>query len=189
MAGGARNFNLVAVGQNIIIAGLVVQAVWFAFFIAVAGIFHLRMARDPTAKSQMPNVRWQSYLRTIYIVSNLIMIRSIVRVIEYIQGNNGFILRNEAFLYVFDALLMLAVMLWMSWKHPSEVGLLLRGERAERNGFQLLLLRREHGKSPTDSRRTTSQGTGDVTRVSGRFAGPMEVSIQDKVQRLPLGWV
>jgi hypothetical protein len=162
MAGGANNFNLVAVGQNIIIAGLVVQAIWFAFFIAIAGIFHFRMARAPTSESQMPKVRWQSYLRTLYLVSWLIMVRSIIRVVEYVEGNDGFILRNEAFLYVFDALPMLIVMLWMSWKHPSEVGLLLRGEPAERNGFQLLRLRRARGERAGDTRRFISQATGGV---------------------------
>jgi RTA1 like protein len=124
---------LVNIGENVIIAGLVLQAIWFAFFIAVAGLFHFRMARVPTSKAQMDEIRWQSYLRTLYFVSILIMLRSIVRVIEYIQGNDGFILRNEVFLYVFDSLPMLSVMLWMSWKHPSEVGLLLRGERMQRN--------------------------------------------------------
>jgi RTA1 like protein len=78
------------------------------------------------------------------------MVWSIVRVIEYIQGNNGFILSHEVFLYVFDSLPMLIVMLWMSWKHPSEVGLLLRGERPETNGFQLLRLRRPRKPSLGD---------------------------------------
>lgn len=49
------------------------------------------------------------------------MIRSVFRVIEYVQGNAGYLLSHEVFLYIFDALLMLAVMLLFNWNHPSEV--------------------------------------------------------------------
>ena len=47
------------------------------------------------------------------------MVRSVVRVIEYIQGTNGYILSHEVFLYVFDATLMfIAIAIFVLW-HPS----------------------------------------------------------------------
>jgi hypothetical protein len=49
------------------------------------------------------------------------MFRSIFRVVEYLQGNNGFLLRHEYFLYIFDALLMFIVMIIFNWIHPAEI--------------------------------------------------------------------
>lgn len=66
-------------------------------------------------------------MTSLYIVSVLIFIRSIVRVAEYCQGHNGSIMSNEAFLYVFDALVMWLAMCCMNWVHPSEVAALIRG--------------------------------------------------------------
>jgi hypothetical protein len=49
------------------------------------------------------------------------MVRSVFRVVEYLQGNAGYLLSHEVFLYVFDAVLMLAVMGMFNWVHPSEI--------------------------------------------------------------------
>jgi hypothetical protein len=57
--------------------------------------------------------------------SILVLIRSIVRVVEYAQGESGFIMQHEAFIYVFDGLLMFAVMTIFLMIHPSEVNYLL----------------------------------------------------------------
>ncbi|KAF9552161.1 RTA1-domain-containing protein [Agrocybe pediades] len=116
-------------GENVIIGGLFVQLIVFGLFIVVAGIFHLRLARSPTAASRQPHVRWRTYLTVLYTTSFLILIRSLFRVIEYLQGYNGFLLTTEAFLYVFDATLMFLTMAVMNWQHPSEIGMLLRGDR------------------------------------------------------------
>lgn len=48
---------------------------------------------------------------TLSTCSVLIFIRSIVRLIEYLQGNDGYIISHEAFLYTLDGLLMWITML------------------------------------------------------------------------------
>jgi hypothetical protein len=126
-------------GKFIIVAGLILQFIWFVFFVAVAAVFHYRMIAVPTTRSLQPDIRWKQYLRSIYFVSILIMIRSLVRIIEYVQGYTGYILSHEVFLYLFDALLMLIVMVWMNWKHPSEISRLLRREGAKMDGVTLLV--------------------------------------------------
>ncbi|KXG46840.1 RTA-like protein [Penicillium griseofulvum] len=95
------------------------------------------MLRAPTAASHKPSIRWQKYLITLYVVSVLIWIRSAFRVIEYLEGNAGSIMRHEAYIFIFDATLMVLVMAWMNWFHPSEIGLLLRNDMAITNGFEL----------------------------------------------------
>lgn len=146
MAAGRNSQSLASIGKSVVIAGLILQLLWFILFVIVAGIFHRRMKRSPTALSQQPDIRWESYLHTLYFVSALIMIRSLFRVIEYIQGNSGYLLSNEAFLYIFDAVPMFLVVLWLHWRHPGEIGLLLRGQPASKNGFSLIRIRTRDAK-------------------------------------------
>lgn len=142
------------IGQNVIIAGLFVQVFFFGTFIVVAGLFHHRMLRAPTAASHKPSVQWQKYLITLYVVSVLIWIRSAFRVIEYLEGNAGSIMRHEAYIFIFDATLMFLVMAWMNWFHPSEIGILLRNEVPITNGFQLFAFSRSYRRAKGLSRAT-----------------------------------
>jgi len=77
------------------------------------------MRRLPSAKAQQ--LPWQKHIIALYAGSLLILIRSIFRVVEYLQGFRGYILSHEIYLYLFDACLMLSVMLIFNWFHPSEV--------------------------------------------------------------------
>lgn len=108
-------------GQHIIVAGLFIQLAFFGIFMLATVIFHIRIQKVPTAKSADLYLPWMRHIRVIYAASVLIMIRSIMRVIEYIAGNTGYILRHEAFLYVFDGCLMLAVVVLYNIVHPSEI--------------------------------------------------------------------
>lgn len=70
-----------------------------------------------------------------YATSLLIMVRSIFRVVEYLQGFNGYILRHEAFLYVFDGTLMFLVLVIFIAVHPGEVNALLKGGTVAKGRF------------------------------------------------------
>jgi len=123
----AGSLSLLHTGEKIIVVGLFLQLAFFGFFVVVAGLFHWRLVHaDATspARSQEVNPRrlpWKQHMYALYVASALIMIRSIFRVIEYLQGNNGFLLRHEIFLYLFDALLMWIVMAIFNYIHPAEV--------------------------------------------------------------------
>ncbi|KAF9870204.1 hypothetical protein CkaCkLH20_12290 [Colletotrichum karsti] len=138
MAAADQTNNFMDLGEKIIIVGLFVQLFVFGFFVVTAGLFHRRMVLVPTAKSQLPEVRWKHYLLTLYVTSGLIWVRSVFRVIEYLQGNKGYLMTTEVFIFIFDATLMFLVMVWMNWFHPSEIGLLLRGEPPIKNGLELV---------------------------------------------------
>ncbi|KAF2187906.1 RTA1-domain-containing protein [Zopfia rhizophila CBS 207.26] len=64
---------------------------------------------------------WIRHIYVLYAASALIMVRSVFRVIEYLMGNNGPLLRKEVYLYIFDAALMFLVMVLFNWVHPSQV--------------------------------------------------------------------
>ncbi|KAK7053344.1 envelope glycoprotein [Paramarasmius palmivorus] len=125
-AGGglmAANYEMMHTGERIIIVGLIVQLLWFGFFIVTSFVFHIRIARSPTSASlrhQAP-VSWKTMLYVLYAASLLIMIRSIFRLVEYIQGNGGYLLRHEAYLYIFDAVLMSIAVILFNVFHPSKV--------------------------------------------------------------------
>lgn len=69
----------------------------------------------------------------LYAVSIAIFVRSIVRVVEFLQGYSGFIITHEAFLYVFDAVVMWGAMVTMNWIHPGQVAEELRAQRSRRS--------------------------------------------------------
>lgn len=116
-------------GENIIIGGLFVQIIFFGFFAISAVIFQVRLSKRPTARSIELSSLWHKHMIALYVASVLILVRSVIRVVEYLQGYDGYLMRTEAFIYVFDALLMFVTMLVLQYAHPSEVNCLLgRGE-------------------------------------------------------------
>lgn len=116
-------------GETIVIGGLVVQVIVFGLFIVTAGVFHIRMRARPTNVVLVQQLKWQLYLAVLYVVSLLIMVRSVFRLIEYAEGNDGYLMSNEVWLYLFDSLLMFAAMAIMAWYHPSEINALLKKDR------------------------------------------------------------
>jgi hypothetical protein len=113
-------------GEKLIIAGLFLQLAFFGFFVVVAGLFHVRLQRHGSTSMavDLNSLPWKKHLMALYVSSGLILVRSIFRVIEYIMGNAGYLLRHELFLYIFDAVLMLCVMLIFNYFHPSEITIL-----------------------------------------------------------------
>ena len=81
------------------------------------------------------------------------MTRSIFRVIEYIQGSEGELLRREFYLYVFDAALMWLLMVGLNVVHPGEIS---RAIRRENGGYRL-------GKNP--------ELAGEAVGLAGRVHG------------------
>ena len=130
MASG--NIDSMHTGEKVVIAGLFIQIVVFGFFVLSSGIFHARLLKAPTARSyQTP---WRKHLYALYAARALILVRSVLRAIEYIQGNDGYIMRREAFLYCFDALLMLAVLVIFNVMHPREIKEILLNTKARDGG-------------------------------------------------------
>lgn len=107
-------------GATIIIIGLFVQLAFFGAFLVVAISFHLKINLHPTSRSRI-GIPWQKHLKTLYAAGLLIMVRSIFRAVEYLQGFDGYLLSHEAYLYIFDALLMFIVMVLFNIIHPAEL--------------------------------------------------------------------
>jgi hypothetical protein len=130
----AGSLSLLHLGEKVIIVGLFLQLTFFGFFVIVTSMFHYRIVKaNPTCDSTETSQKtastdfdihvlpWKRHMAALYVTSALIMLRSVFRVVEYLQGNSGYLLRHEVFLYTFDASLMLLVMCLFHWIHPAEV--------------------------------------------------------------------
>lgn len=114
-------------------------------------IFYIRIHKEPTSRShpereslvdaisrsrgsQTPAIAipWRKQLYVLYLVSILIMIRSVFRIVEYLQGTDGYIMTHEAFLYIFDATMMIATVVILNVIHPSQITGFLTGRKATR---------------------------------------------------------
>lgn len=114
-------------GSKIVIAGLAVLVASFGLFVIVALHFDIHMRRSPTIEAISTTLNWKRYLMVLYAGCTLIFIRSIFRLIEYSQGNAGWLIRHEWTFYVFDSMLMFVVMVLFNAFHPSKVSAVLAG--------------------------------------------------------------
>jgi hypothetical protein len=108
--------NLARIGENIVVVGLFIQLVLLGLFFVTAIVFQIRLRKQPTMQSYTTEGPWKQTLYMIYIVSALIFARSIFRIVEYIQGQNGYSLGHEWTFYVFDAVPMIvATVCFWAW--------------------------------------------------------------------------
>ncbi|KAI3172927.1 hypothetical protein DTO046C5_3274 [Penicillium roqueforti] len=94
-AGMMISSDLASIGNKLVILGLIVQVAFLGFFIVSMVMFQVRIHRHPTHEVFSEDLRWKWHLNTLYLVSLLIMVRSIFRVAEYIMGNDGYLLQND----------------------------------------------------------------------------------------------
>ncbi|PNS15088.1 Protein RTM1 [Sphaceloma murrayae] len=108
-------------GNTLIIVGLVIQIVLFSFFAVTAVVFHIRVRKAREPMRWNTEVKWESLLYMLYATSILILIRSVFRLIEWVQGEDGYLLSQEWPLYIFDALLMWAATMVFWWWYPAGI--------------------------------------------------------------------
>jgi len=83
-------------------------------------------------------------------------------VVEFIQGNDGYLSQHEWFQYVFDALTMFAVLANFNFVHPSEIKALLKGGKWS-SGFKTHDIKSYHASMVTESpfeTKNTATGLG-----------------------------
>lgn len=144
--------------ERIIIGGLFVQIGFFGVFIIVAALFQYKVWRNPSVEAQAlrytpsKTFNWQTILITLFVCSVLILVRCIIRAVEYLQGYDGFIISNEVFLYTLDLLLMFLNMVLLCWQDNCayfvEVGPLSRDENFINSQQVLYPLEQEKLSSP-----------------------------------------
>jgi hypothetical protein len=98
--------DLASIGKSMVILGLVIQILSFGLFMVTSAIFHKRVVNDLTLKTFSADINWPRIIKLLYAISMMIMIRSIFRLIEYVQGMEGYCMSHEWTLYIFDSVPM-----------------------------------------------------------------------------------
>ncbi|CVK96260.1 related to RTM1 protein [Fusarium mangiferae] len=102
--------------ESVVTAGIMVQLVFFTLFIALATSFHFLFLN----KSLVQPYGWQKFMVVISVASALILVRSLFRMIEYVEGRDGELQSKEVYLYVLDAIPMAIVSIGFHVFHPSK---------------------------------------------------------------------
>lgn len=116
--------RLEKIGNGIIVAGLALQVVIFGGFMACCVLFHWRFKRHlrvSGGNGRMAEVKWESVLGMLYVTSVLICIRNVFRLVEFIGGQDGYLVKNEWPVYAFDGALMVLVMLGFYVWYPPQL--------------------------------------------------------------------
>lgn len=100
--------SMANLGKGIVIAGLIIQLLLFTLFIVTEVRFSWRV-KSVSPIVEHTSSRWRFLNNVLLLCSLLILVRSVVRTVEYIQGLDGYINSHEAFLYCFDSIPMLLV--------------------------------------------------------------------------------
>jgi hypothetical protein len=177
-------------GENVILGGLGIQILFFGFFIATAIVFHARIAKRPTAQSYSVPGPWKTHILALYAGSVLILVRSVFRMAEFALGNDGVLMRSEAYLLALDSALMWLVTAVFLWSHPSRVlvggkdevvgvglesGLGRRGERRRgtaESSYQMLAVPLQD----VGAVKAAPSSPYDSDLTAGRVKGPREYS-------------
>ncbi|KAJ0414022.1 RTA1 like protein-domain-containing protein [Aspergillus carlsbadensis] len=111
--------SMAKLGQNITIVGLFVQLIFFGFFFAVSVVFCRRV--EKTKRVKILHMPYGALLYVLFLVSALIIVRCLYRVVEFVQGYDGYLMGHEVYLYVFDAIPMFVVQAIFHRYHPAKV--------------------------------------------------------------------
>lgn len=104
-------------GSHIVLGGLILQASIFFFFAILTFDFYTRFRRTEKA-SRFP---WDKHVVVLWILSLTFIIRNLVRIVEFLQGGDGYITMHESMLYLFDGTLMLFVVMLLVFVHPGQL--------------------------------------------------------------------
>lgn len=159
--------------ESVVLGGLAIQIVFFGFFIITTVIFHVRINKNPTARSYSVTGPWRQLIYALYISSVLVMVRSVFRMIEFGMGHDSVLMSHEGYLLGLDGALMFIVAAVLLWCHPSRVldgskevlaSDSLESGRNTAESLQMLTVPSEtqHGERKMASQRYDSDSTGAV---------------------------
>ncbi|CAI7639617.1 unnamed protein product [Penicillium viridicatum] len=118
--------NIMAIGKKVVLAGLIFSLAVFCFFIWIAASLHRRLLRNPTNILAMNNLNWQRYMLAIYAACFALMLRNLIRTIQFGASKDSALNQKEVYIYVFDGFLMFFSMVVLGVYHP---GLLIKKAR------------------------------------------------------------
>lgn len=112
----------IKLGRSLIIGGLIAQLVALSFFILSSLHAHVLVKRSIAHGAGLPlQAQGLKYFWANYATTTAMIVRAVVRGVEYIQGQDGAIASSEAYLYAFDAVPMVAIAGLYLFIHPGRL--------------------------------------------------------------------
>ncbi|KAI5776799.1 RTA1 like protein-domain-containing protein [Geopyxis carbonaria] len=108
----------IKLGTNIIMGGLALQLLMFAFFIAVSVRFEVLYNR---AFGRDGRSRWFALMKCLNVSCACIVLRSVYRIAEFASPYPGPLVTHEIAFYLLEALPMLPTLFLFNWWHPAKV--------------------------------------------------------------------
>ncbi|QKX62190.1 uncharacterized protein TRUGW13939_09349 [Talaromyces rugulosus] len=128
-------------GKDIALIGTIVQLAAFGLFTFVAVRFNFTSKRFEKSVYQEYNndsryntadehtlqmeretgdTNWRALLRVVNIATILVLVRTIYRLVEFTEGNKGYVNEHEWCIYIFDALVILPCFALFVLFHPAK---------------------------------------------------------------------
>ncbi len=105
----------------VVLAGLAVQLAALGVFLVVCGRLHGRLSKGKLGCLGMGRRRVRWCFVVFEVVAVMLVVRSVVRGVELVEGMDGVVARWEVFVYVFDAAPMGIVMAGFLGVYPPQV--------------------------------------------------------------------
>jgi uncharacterized membrane protein YsdA (DUF1294 family) len=102
-------------GANLVKSSLILQSLLFGAFGLLAAMFQYR-----AQKTNVLSKKLRTVLFVLYVSATIVTIRCIYRIVEYVEGWEGTVYRNEAFFWVFEASIMLVNTVLLNIWHPGK---------------------------------------------------------------------
>lgn len=118
--------HVMAIGKKVVLAGLIFSLVVFAFFIWIVATLHRRLNNTPLDLLMVNDLHWRRYMWALYAACSALMLRNLVRTIQFGASKGSAINQKELFIYVFDGFPMFFSMIVLAVYHP---GLLIKKAR------------------------------------------------------------
>lgn len=109
------------IGSWIVVGGLVIQVLLFIGFMICCLIFHSRFRSHVAQVGDSTGIPWRSCLHMLYATSIIILVRNVYRVVEFVLGKEGYLMKTEWPTYAFDGALMVLVMTGFYIWYPSNI--------------------------------------------------------------------
>ena len=112
-----------SLGQKVILSGLFFQLLFFGFFLVIAIVFERRMMKSGM-RYTIPiygKHSWRALLLLLLSAAVVIIMRCLYRVVEFAQGQDGFLMGKEVFMYLGDAAPMFFVQTVFHFIHAGDV--------------------------------------------------------------------
>ncbi|KIV99231.1 uncharacterized protein PV09_09095 [Verruconis gallopava] len=113
--------KIIEIGERVVLGGLIFQLVALVIFLIISMRLRSIIKREVGHQLQRAKISWRRYFRLIYVASVAIWVRSLVRAIEFAQPSDGFINSHESFIYVFDGVPILIVLLGFLIINPGRL--------------------------------------------------------------------